>query len=151
MPKKLYRFLVPSDQIQHQAALLPAVSRPHRPAGQLVEASKFQSRVLLLKKTNYRYLGNTMGSDFPPELRENLQRRLQRLEGQVRGVNRMLDEDRDCQDILTQLSAIRGAAHNISLILVENYALHCVRDAGKDQASTNEAISRLVTTLGKLP
>ena len=92
-----------------------------------------------------------MGSDFPPELRENLQKRLQRLEGQVRGVNRMLDEDRDCQDILTQLAAIRGAAHNISLLLVENYALHCVRDAGNDQTSTNEAISRLVTTLGKLP
>lgn len=92
-----------------------------------------------------------MGSDFPPELRENLQKRLQRLEGQVRGVNRMLDEDRDCQDILTQLAAIRGAAHNISLLLVENYALHCVQDAGSDQTSTNEAISRLVTTLGKLP
>jgi len=92
-----------------------------------------------------------MGSDFPPELREILQRRLQRLEGQVRGVNRMLDEDRDCQDILTQLSAIRGAAHNISLLLVENYALHCVRDASSNQESANEAISKLVATLGRLP
>lgn len=92
-----------------------------------------------------------MGSDFPPELRDNLQRRLQRLEGQVRGVNRMLDEERDCQDILTQLSAIRGAAHNISLLLVENYALHCVRDASGNQEAANEAISKLVTTLGKLP
>jgi DNA-binding FrmR family transcriptional regulator len=92
-----------------------------------------------------------MGNDFPPELRESLQKRLQRLEGQVRGINRMLDEDRDCQDILTQLSAVRGAAHNISLLLVENYALHCVQDAGNNQESTNEAISRLVTTLGKLP
>ena len=92
-----------------------------------------------------------MGSDFPPELRTNLQKRLQRLEGQVRGVHRMLDEDRDCQDILTQLSAIRGAAHTISLLLVENYALHCVQDANSNQTSANEAISKLVTTLGKLP
>ncbi len=92
-----------------------------------------------------------MSNDFPPELRKNLQQRLQRLEGQVRGVHRMLDEGRDCQDILTQLAAIRGAAHTISLLLVEDYALHCMQDAAGDQESANQAISKLVTTLGKLP
>ena len=91
-----------------------------------------------------------MENKLPPDLRENLYRRLQRLEGQVRGVCRMLDEDRDCQDMLTQLAAIRGAAHQISLLLVENYALHCVSDAAEDREAANEAIARLVNTLGKL-
>ncbi|MBN1218472.1 MAG: metal-sensitive transcriptional regulator [Anaerolineae bacterium] len=91
-----------------------------------------------------------MGSSLSPELRENLYRRLQRLEGQVRGVCRMMDEERDCQDILTQLAAIRGAAHQISLLLVENYALCCMQDAREDRASADETIARLVNALGKL-
>jgi DNA-binding FrmR family transcriptional regulator len=91
-----------------------------------------------------------MENRLPPDLRDNLYRRLQRLEGQVRGVCRMLDEERDCQDLLTQLAAIRGAAHQISLLLVENYALHCVNDATEDRESVNEAITKLVSTLGKL-
>ena len=91
-----------------------------------------------------------MENRLPPDLRDNLYRRLQRLEGQVRGVCRMLDEERDCQDLLTQLAAIRGAAHQISLLLVENYALHCVNDTTEDRESVNEAITKLVSTLGKL-
>jgi DNA-binding FrmR family transcriptional regulator len=91
-----------------------------------------------------------MGNNLPPELRDKIFRRLQRLEGQVRGVCRMIDEDRDCQDVLTQLAAIRGATHQISLLLVENYALHCVHDAAEDKDSMDETITRLVNTLGKL-
>ena len=90
-----------------------------------------------------------MENSLPPDLRKNVYQRLQRLEGQVRGVCRMLDEGRDCQDILTQLSAIRGAAHQISLLLVEDYALNCVSNL-EDHDSANEAIAKLVSTLGKL-
>jgi DNA-binding FrmR family transcriptional regulator len=90
-----------------------------------------------------------MENSLSSDLQKNVYQRLQRLEGQVRGVCRMLDEGRDCQDILTQLSAIRGAAYQISLLLVENYALHCVNDP-EDRDSANEAIAKLVSTLGKL-
>jgi DNA-binding FrmR family transcriptional regulator len=90
-----------------------------------------------------------MENRLPPDLRKNIYQRLQRLEGQVRGVCRMLDEGRDCQDILTQLSAIRGATHQISLLLVEDYALNCVSNL-EDRDSANEAIAKLVSTLGKL-
>ena len=90
-----------------------------------------------------------MENKLPSELRKNIYQRLQRLEGQVRGVCRMLDEGRDCQDILTQLSAIRGAAYQISLLLVEDYALNCVSNP-EDRDSANEAIAKLVSTLGKL-
>ncbi|RME76405.1 MAG: transcriptional regulator [Chloroflexi bacterium] len=86
---------------------------------------------------------------LPPELKENVEKRLQRLEGQVRGVRRMLAEDRDCPDVLTQLSAIRGAAYQISLLLIENYALECVHNP-EEFGSVDEAIARLVSTLGKL-
>jgi DNA-binding FrmR family transcriptional regulator len=90
-----------------------------------------------------------MSNKLSPEVRENIEKRLQRLEGQVRGVRRMLNEDRDCPDVLTQLSAIRGAAYQISLLLVENYALECMSHP-EAHGSTDEAISKLVNTLGKL-
>ncbi len=90
-----------------------------------------------------------MKNTLPTELYENLDKRLQRLEGQVRGVRRMLEEDRDCPDILTQLSAIRGAAYQISLLLVENYAQCCVSHP-EEYGSVDEAIAKMVNTLGKL-
>ena len=83
------------------------------------------------------------------DLQENIDKRLQRLEGQVRGVRRMLDENRDCEDILTQLSAIRGAAYQISLLLVQNYALDCMSHPD-EYGSKNEALAKMVNTLGKL-
>lgn len=82
--------------------------------------------------------------------RDQLIKRLQRLEGQARGVRRMVEEDRDCQDILTQLAAIRGAAHQVSVMVVKEYALNCLNDP--DQHGTqDETITKLVHTLGQLP
>ena len=82
--------------------------------------------------------------------RDQLIKRLQRLEGQARGVRRMVEEDRDCQDILTQLAAIRGAAHQVSVMVVKEYALNCLNEP--DQHGTqDEAITKLVHTLGQLP
>jgi len=84
------------------------------------------------------------------DAREELIKRLQRIEGQARGVRRMLEEDRDCQDILTQLAAIRGATHQLSVMVVKEYALNCLNDP-EQHGSTDETIARLVQTLGNLP
>ncbi len=82
--------------------------------------------------------------------REKLIKRLQRIEGQARGVRRMIEEGRDCQDILTQLAAIRGAAHQISVMVIQEYAVNCLNDP-EQYGSPDEAIARLVRTLGQLP
>ena len=82
--------------------------------------------------------------------RDQLIKRLQRIEGQARGVRRMVEEDRDCQDILTQLAAIRGAAHQVSVMVVQEYALQCLNNPEED-GSRDEAIAKLVHTLGQLP
>jgi len=62
----------------------------------------------------------------------------------------MLNENRDCPDVLTQLSAIRGAAQQISLLLLENYALECMSNPEEYGSSSDEAIAKLVSTLGKI-
>ncbi len=60
------------------------------------------------------------------DAKEKLIQRLRRVEGQVRGVEAMLDEERDCQEILQQLSAIRSAVQSASRIFLQEYATACL-------------------------
>jgi CsoR family transcriptional regulator, copper-sensing transcriptional repressor len=61
--------------------------------------------------------------------KDALQRRLRRIEGQVRGLQRMVDEDVYCIDILTQISAATKALEAVGLSLLEDHLGHCVRQA----------------------
>ena len=65
--------------------------------------------------------------------------RLKRLEGQVRGVDRMIDEERQFTDILTQISAITKALESVALGLLDDHLRHCVLDA----AATGQAVGDL--------
>lgn len=72
-----------------------------------------------------------------------LVKRLARIEGQVRGIGRMLDEDRRCVDILTQVSAVRSALDALALELLEHHLHGCVHNAvvsGKGDAAIGEAM-----------
>jgi len=78
--------------------------------------------------------------------------RLKRIEGQARGISRMVDEDVYCIDILTQISALTSALRNVGLGLLDDHMKHCVLDAaqlGEDAAEAklkeaSDAIGRLV-------
>jgi DNA-binding FrmR family transcriptional regulator len=78
--------------------------------------------------------------------------RLRRIEGQVRGLQRMVDEDKYCIDILTQISAVNSALQSVALGLLEDHLGHCVTQAvaeGGDTAAekvreASDAIERLV-------
>jgi CsoR family transcriptional regulator, copper-sensing transcriptional repressor len=82
--------------------------------------------------------------------KDQLQARLRRVEGQVRGVQGMIDNDRYCIDVLTQISAIQAALDKVALGLLDDHAHHCVigaTDAAEQQAKTDElmaAVGRLV-------
>ena len=77
-------------------------------------------------------------------------RRLRRVEGQVRGLQRMIDEDTYCIDILTQISASTKALENVALLLLDQHLQHCLTQAeGPDDkrrklTEASEAIARLV-------
>ena len=79
-------------------------------------------------------------------------RRLRRIEGQVRGLQKMVDEDKYCIDILTQVSAVTSALQSVALGLMEDHLGHCVTQAiaeGGDTATAkvreaSDAIARLV-------
>ena len=61
--------------------------------------------------------------------KEALRKRLHRIEGQVRGIERMVEEDRYCIDILTQVAAVRTALESLGLEVLEDHVTHCVHDA----------------------
>jgi DNA-binding FrmR family transcriptional regulator len=84
--------------------------------------------------------------------KEDFLRRLRRIEGQARGLQRMVDEDKYCIDILTQVSAMTSALRSVALGLLDDHLQHCVADAAAkggpeaDQKLTeaSAAIARLV-------
>jgi DNA-binding FrmR family transcriptional regulator len=61
--------------------------------------------------------------------RDAIGKRLRRIEGQVRGIEKMVDEERYCIDILTQIAAVSTALEGVSLKLLEGHVRHCVADA----------------------
>ena len=81
--------------------------------------------------------------------------RMRRIEGQARGVQRMISEERDCLEILNQLASLRSAAYNASVELTEQYAIKCVRDAAgdvyADERLVDEAMRGLVEVLLRTP
>ncbi|MGB3903452.1 MAG: metal-sensitive transcriptional regulator [Anaerolineae bacterium] len=83
-------------------------------------------------------------------MRKELRNRLRRIEGQARGVQRMADQGRSCQEILHQLLAIRSAAHQASLILVEKHALECLRHPDLSM-SPEEIVNDVIGVLAKMP
>jgi len=62
--------------------------------------------------------------------KDQLQKRLARIEGQVRGVSRMVDDDRYCIDVLTQINAVRAALDKVALGLLDDHARHCLLGHG---------------------
>ena len=61
--------------------------------------------------------------------KDDLQKRLKRIEGQIRGIQKMIDEDRYCVDILVQISAIKSAMNQVGLSILESHTRGCVADA----------------------
>ena len=79
--------------------------------------------------------------------KQALLKRLARIEGQVRGVSRMVEEERYCIDVLTQIGAIEAALDKVALGLIDDHTRHCVLDAeGGERA---EKVDELVAALGR--
>lgn len=75
--------------------------------------------------------------------------RLRRIEGQVRGVQKMVEEDRYCVEILTQISAIEAALDKVALGLLDEHASHCVLGA-EDPAERDARTAELMAAVGRL-
>ncbi len=81
--------------------------------------------------------------------KEALIKRLHRIEGQVRGLERMVEEDRYCIDVLTQISAVQAALDKVALGLLDGHARHCVVD-GRAEGDPMELTDELMAAVGRL-
>ena len=79
---------------------------------------------------------------------EALLKRLARIEGQVRGISGMVDDDRYCIDILTQIGAVQAALDKVSLALIDGHVRHCV--LGAEGALREERAEELLGAVGRL-
>lgn len=80
--------------------------------------------------------------------KKELMARLKRIEGQIRGIQKMIEEDRYCIDVLHQVSASRAALKKIGLLMIRNHTRVCVSNAIK-QEHGEEAIAELMQSLDK--
>ncbi|WP_026411781.1 metal-sensitive transcriptional regulator [Actinomadura oligospora] len=81
--------------------------------------------------------------------KDQLGTRLRRIEGQVRGIERMVEDDRYCIDILTQISAIQAALDKVALGLLDGHVRHCVAE-GSHEGKSEEMSTELMAAVGRI-
>lgn len=83
------------------------------------------------------------------QVKLNLKSRLNRIEGQVKAINRMIDEDVYCDDVLTQIRATRSALNSVATKLLEHHMKSCIMEK-INQGTEEEAMEELLVTFQKL-
>ncbi len=82
--------------------------------------------------------------------KDELQKRLSRVEGQVRGVSKMVEEDRYCIDVITQISAAQAALDKIALGLLDGHARHCLAGEGEGPTKPGDQADELMGAVGRM-
>jgi DNA-binding FrmR family transcriptional regulator len=85
------------------------------------------------------------------DIKVSCQKRLSRIEGQVRGLARMVDDDRYCIDIVTQISAVRAALRRLEEEVLRDHVAHCVEHAivSGDKVEQRKKIAELMDVVGR--
>lgn len=86
------------------------------------------------------------------DIKASCQKRFNRIEGQVRGLAKMVDEDRYCIDIVTQISAVRAALRRVEEEILKDHVAHCVEHAinSGDKADQRRKIAELMDVVGRV-
>lgn len=80
---------------------------------------------------------------FPDDVDDDVRKRLRRVEGQIRGLQKMLDEGKDCRDVITQLSAAQAALDRVAYRLIAAGMRYCVVNPEETDGMTTEELERL--------
>ena len=82
--------------------------------------------------------------------KDELRNRLNRIEGQVRGISQMVDDERYCIDVLTQISAVQAALDKIALGLLDGHTRHCLMGEGSAKVEPDAQADELMGAVGRL-
>jgi DNA-binding FrmR family transcriptional regulator len=85
------------------------------------------------------------------DIKVSVKKRLGRIEGQVRGLSKMVEEDRYCIDVVTQISAVRAALRRVEEEVLKDHVSHCVEHAiaSGDKADQRQKIAELMAVVGR--
>lgn len=81
---------------------------------------------------------------------EVLLKRLKRIEGQVRGIEKMIVDGRDCESLITQLAAIRSAVETVGSLILNNYMKLCFRREAKSESDSIDSLARVIAIWGRV-
>ena len=87
-------------------------------------------------------------NDISADYKKNIQRRLNKIEGQVKGIQRMVEDEKTCVDILTQIAAIRAAINKVGGIILERYSKDCLQNSANAEDQDAE-LQKLMNTIQK--
>lgn len=90
-----------------------------------------------------------MAHGYAPK-KDDLKARLNRIEGQVRGIGKMVEEEKYCIDILTQISAVNSAMKKVAVGLLEDHMRHCVAGAASDESRGDEILREASQAIERL-
>jgi DNA-binding FrmR family transcriptional regulator len=82
--------------------------------------------------------------------KEDLKGRLARIEGQVKGISKMVEDDRYCIDVLTQINAVRAALDKVALGLLDGHVKHCVIEGQGGPEDPQDRVSELMAAVGRM-
>ena len=82
--------------------------------------------------------------------KEMLLKRLRRIEGQVRGLEKMIIDDRDCESLVTQLAAVRSAIESVGALVLNNYMKLCFRKGAESESASIDSLARVVAIWGRV-
>jgi DNA-binding FrmR family transcriptional regulator len=85
-----------------------------------------------------------------PVSKETLKQRLKRAEGQIRGIEKMLDSGRECESIITQLAAVRSAIEGIAGLMLKNYMRICFEGKEAPECVDVESLARAIAIWGRV-
>jgi DNA-binding FrmR family transcriptional regulator len=82
--------------------------------------------------------------------KEVLLKRLKRIEGQVRGIQRMIESGRECESVITQLTAVRSAIESVGALVLNNYMDLCFRETDETQSAGICSLARAISIWGRV-
>jgi DNA-binding FrmR family transcriptional regulator len=82
--------------------------------------------------------------------KDQLTKRLARIEGQIRGISKMVEDDRYCTDVLSQINAARAALDKVALGLLDGHARHCLVGDGGGPSDPQEQVDELMGAVGRM-
>lgn len=111
--------------------------------------SSFVLRTLYFFLPGVICLAGSMSHEMPPGVRDELLSRLRRAEGQLRGIQKMITEERGCQDVLIQLAAVKSAVVQTAMTIIGTQLTRCVKESEASGRSPDEAMERFMEVFKK--